>query len=259
MNYDVVLITLSYRLLQNEQSPALQPYAMIHARQLSRHYGNDANRVTALDQVDLEIEPGARVGILGRSGSGKTTLLNLLAGLDRPSEGRLSVAYKSLSEMNAAQLARYRRETVGVIFQSFQLIPNQSAFQNIELPLILAGVERSERKSRVSEVIDRVGLDPRRHHKPAQLSGGEQQRVAVARAIVNRPKVLLADEPTGNLDSRTAASITELLLDIVEENKATLVLITHDQRLAETCADRIIHMSDGRIIESQDVHTGGSA
>lgn len=239
--------------------PPAQNGFMIHARQLSRHYGASANRVTALDGIDLEIEPGARVGILGRSGSGKTTLLNLLAGLDRPSEGTLFVADKNLSELTAPQLAQYRRETVGVIFQSFQLIPNRSAFQNVELPLILAGVDRSERKTRVTEAIDRVGLSERRRHKPSQLSGGEQQRVAVARAIVTRPKVLLADEPTGNLDSQTAQSITQLMLDVVEEKSSTLVLITHDRELAETCCDRIVHLSDGRLLEQPSVSNGGSA
>lgn len=231
---------------------------MIQARQLSRYYGESTSRVAALDQIDLDIESGDRVGILGRSGSGKTTLLNLLSGLDRPSEGTLAVNGHKLSGLNAAELAKYRREIVGVIFQSFQLIPNRSAFQNVELPLILAGVERSERKERVTQSIKRVGLEHRSHHRPSQLSGGEQQRVAVARAIVNRPKVLLADEPTGNLDSQTAASITELMLDIVSENKSTLILITHDHRLAETCSDRIVHMSDGRICDQQNLPIVGS-
>ena len=232
---------------------------MIHARQLSRHYGEPSNRVTALDEIDLKIESGARVGILGRSGSGKTTLLNLLAGLDRPSSGSLSVVDHELGDLNSVELAEYRRETVGVIFQSFQLIPNRSAFQNVELPLILAGVERAERKQRVAEAIDRVGLTRRTRHKPSQLSGGEQQRVAVARAMVMRPKVLLADEPTGNLDSQTAESVTQLMLDVVAEKESTLILITHDQQLAETCCDRIVQLLDGRVLEQQNLSAEGSA
>ena len=232
---------------------------MIQARQLSRHYGEAANRVTALDQIDLDIESGTRVGVLGRSGSGKSTLLNLLAGLDRPSEGKLLVAGNDLSQQNSAELAKYRRETVGVIFQSFQLIPNRSAFQNVELPLILAGVDRRERKKRVTQVIDRVGLAHRSRHRPAQLSGGEQQRVAVARAIVNRPKILLADEPTGNLDSQTSSKITDLMLDIVSENKSTLILITHDRKLAKTCADHVILMGDGHLIDQRHQPVGGNA
>ena len=226
---------------------------MIQARKLSRHYGQNANRVTALAEIDLDIEAGARVGILGRSGSGKTTLLNLLAGLDQPSEGELSVAGKNLSDLNSAELAQYRRETTGVIFQSFQLIPNRSAFQNVELPLVLAGVPRGERIKRVTESIDRVGLSHRSHHKPSQLSGGEQQRCAVARAIVTRPQVLLADEPTGNLDSQNSKSITKLILDIVDENKSTLVMITHDTRLAKKCSDRVIMMQDGKAVARKKV------
>lgn len=232
---------------------------MIHARQLSRHYGEASNRVTALDAIDLEIEPGSRVGIVGRSGSGKTTLLNLLAGLDRPSAGSLSVADQNLGELTSAGLAQYRRETVGVIFQSFQLIPNRTAFQNVELPLILAGVERSDRKQRVAEAIDRVELTPRSHHKPSQLSGGEQQRVAVARAMVMRPKVLLADEPTGNLDSQTADTVTRLMLEVVKEKESTLILITHDRQLAETHCDRIVELLDGRLLDQQTLSADASS
>ncbi len=231
---------------------------MIQARHLSRYFGESTGRVKALDRIDLDIQSGDRVGILGRSGSGKTTLLNLLAGLDRPSEGTLEVHGRNLSDLNAAELAQYRRETVGVIFQSFQLIPNRTAFQNIELPLILAGIEHRERKKRVDVALQRVGLEHRIRHQPAQLSGGEQQRVAVARAIVNRPQVLLADEPTGNLDSQAATSITELMLEIVNENNATLILITHDHQLAEACSNRIVQMKDGQLVDEQNLSVGAS-
>ena len=230
---------------------------MIHARQLSRHYGESSNRVTALDAIDLTIASGARVGVLGRSGSGKTTLLNLLAGLDRPTDGSLSVADCDLQKLTASELAQYRRDTVGVIFQSFQLIPNRSAFQNVELPLILAGADRADRKRRVDGMIDRVGLTKRSRHKPSELSGGEQQRVAVARAMVTKPKVLLADEPTGNLDSQTAQSITELMLEMVEEQDSTLILITHDRHLAESCCDQTLRLLDGRLLDDHNVSTGG--
>jgi ABC-type lipoprotein export system ATPase subunit len=222
---------------------------MISTQKLTKTYGT-ATRVVALDQVDLQIESGERVALLGRSGSGKTTLLNLLAGLDRPTSGSICVDDVDLHSLNPKQLADYRLRKIGVIFQSFQLIPTRTAIQNVELPLVIAGVKRRERKERAQETLSRVGLEKRIHHRPYQLSGGEQQRVAIARAIVNRPRVLLADEPTGNLDSAIAEQVTQLLLEIIAEQKSTFVLITHDRLLATACAERILQMTDGRISDN---------
>ena len=222
---------------------------MIQASRLTKIYGNPANGVRAIDGLTLNIQPKERVALLGRSGSGKTTLMNMLAGLDRPTSGELIVAGESLFELDATQLAAYRMSRIGVVFQSFQLIPQRTAWQNVELPLILAGVTRTERRTRVAECLDRVGLNKRGKHSPSQLSGGEQQRVAVARAIVAKPPVLLADEPTGNLDSQTATEVANLILEVVAENESTLVLITHDESLAARCSTRTLRMSDGKFID----------
>ena len=224
---------------------------MIHASRLTKIYGDTSNGVKAIDELNLKIESGQRVALLGRSGSGKTTLMNILAGLDRPTSGELIAAGKSLFELSPAEIANYRQTCVGVVFQSFQLIAHRTAMQNVELPLILSGVNAANRKQRVDECLERVGIAHRRNHIPAQMSGGEQQRVAIARAIVSKPPLLLADEPTGNLDSQTADRVTQLMLDIVAENNATLVLITHDQKLADTCANRTIHMQDGQFISDE--------
>ncbi len=221
---------------------------MIHASRLTKIYGDPENGLKAIDGLNLKIEQGQRVALLGRSGSGKSTLLNILAGLDRPTSGELIVAGKSLFELSPAEIAHYRMTSVGVVFQSFQLISHRTAAQNVELPLILAGVHAAQRKSRVDECLQRAAIDHRRDHKPTQLSGGEQQRVAIARAIVAKPPLLLADEPTGNLDTQTAEQVTRLMLDVVAENNATLVLITHDQELAKTCATRTLQMQDGQFI-----------
>ena len=228
---------------------------MINAKGLSKHYGEQSNRVTALDSIDLAIDAGERIALVGRSGSGKTTLLNLLAGLDQPSSGTLEVAGDSLQEMSAKERATYRLNKIGVIFQSFQLIPQRTALQNVELPLILGGVSRAERRERALESLRRVGLEKRVKHRPYQLSGGEQQRVAVARAIVNRPPVLLADEPTGNLDSKTADQVMELILEVVAEQETLMILITHDRQLASQCAQRIITLLDGRQLDSDEAAT----
>ena len=219
---------------------------MIHASRLTKIYGDPASGIKAIDGLNLKIESGQRVALLGRSGAGKTTLLNILAGLDRPTSGELVAAGKSLFELSPPEIAHYRQTCVGVVFQSFQLITHRTARQNVELPLILSGMNAANRKQRGDECLERVAIAHRRNHTPAQMSGGEQQRVAIARAIVSKPPLLLADEPTGNLDSQTADRVTQLMLDVVAENNATLVLITHDQKLADTCATRTIRMQDGQ-------------
>ncbi len=221
---------------------------MIKAESVSRFYGAESHRVTAVRNLSMTVDAGERVSIIGRSGSGKSTLLNLLAGLDRPSEGVLAVDDCELHKLTRHEMAQYRLNTVGIIFQAFQLIPQRNALQNVELPLIMAGVTKRGRRPRAEEWLRRVGLEHRSTHFPYELSGGEQQRVAIARALVNTPRVLLADEPTGNLDSSNAVSIMDLLMRVRRESGSTLILITHDEELAGQYTDRIIRLADGRLI-----------
>lgn len=220
---------------------------MINASDVYKHYGSGPARITALQGVNFTIEAGERVAITGRSGSGKSTLLNLLAGLDRPDSGVLSVDSRRLDKMSRREMAAYRLDTVGMIFQAFQLIPQRTAFQNVELPLILEGQPKAERQDIVADWLQRVGLADRMDHLPHALSGGEQQRVAIARSLVNHPSVVFADEPTGNLDSSTAESIADLLEDLCETEGLTYVLVTHDDELAERRSSRRLTMSDGRL------------
>ncbi len=219
---------------------------MISAVNLSKTYGTGTSAVHALIGVDMTVSAGERVAILGKSGSGKSTLMNLIGGLDVPTEGTLTVAGQELGSLTRTQLADYRLACVGFVFQSFHLIASQTVEENVGLPLLLAKVGANERRVRVREVLHAVGLDHRVGHKPTQLSGGERQRTAVARALVNRPRVLLADEPTGNLDSSTAGGVMELLFDQVRERGMTLLLVTHDEELAKRYTERTMRMQDGR-------------
>lgn len=221
--------------------------SIVVAKNLTKYYGSNDQLVKALDEIDLDVADGERLALVGRSGSGKTTLLNLLAGLDRPTSGELSVAGRSLGTLTSEELAHYRSRDVGVVFQSFQLLPHRNALQNVEIPLTVQGVGKRERNERAMQALDRVGLAVRVKHRPSELSGGEQQRVAIARAIVHRPKLLLADEPTGNLDSKTADQVTELILEVVAETKSAMILITHDSQLARRCSTRSITLCDGTI------------
>jgi predicted ABC-type transport system involved in lysophospholipase L1 biosynthesis ATPase subunit len=205
--------------------------------------------VAALVGVDLAIPRGGRLAVVGKSGSGKSTLMNLLGGLDTPSAGSLAVAGRQLAALSRRQLADYRLTSVGFVFQSFHLLPHRTALENVELPLTLAGRPRRERRAAARELLDAVGMGHRTGHTPPQLSGGERQRVAVARALVNRPALLLADEPTGNLDSASAAAVMDLLLGQVRDRGVTLVLVTHDEDLAARSADRVVRMSDGRVVD----------
>lgn len=203
-----------------------------------------AGPVDILRGIDLSIEQGATVGLVGPSGSGKSTLLAVVAGLERPSAGQVRVAGQQLERMNEDALAVFRRDNVGIVFQSFHLIPTMTALENVAMPLELAGVD--EAFDRAAEGLAAVGLDHRVTHYPAQLSGGEQQRVALARAVSCRPRLLLADEPTGNLDGATGEAIVELLFTLHDAVDSTLILITHDAALAERCA-RVVEMRDGGI------------
>lgn len=215
---------------------------------VSRHYQMGSATIRAVDDVSLEVSPGEFVALLGSSGSGKSTLLNLMAGLDRPTSGTIFGQGRNLHEMDQRELARYRRDTVGMVFQSFNLLPRMTLAENVELPLRLAEAPREERAARVREALERVRLGARIEHRPAELSGGEQQRAALARALVNRPTILCADEPTGNLDSATGETIMLLLREIQQSLGMTIVMVTHERPLAERFASRIITFGDGKLL-----------
>jgi putative ABC transport system ATP-binding protein len=220
---------------------------VIRVSNLSKIYASARVRVAALQDVTLDFEDGILAAVTGASGSGKSTLLNLLGGLDRPTAGTIEVEGRRISEMNREALASYRLSGVGMIFQSFNLIPGQDALENVALPLMFAGVPKRERRRRAAAMLDRVGLGARTGHRPSELSGGEQQRVAIARALINSPKVLLADEPTGNLDSRTAREIIGLLAGLNRDRGLTVVLVTHEDALAREFAHLGVRLHDGRV------------
>ena len=210
----------------------------------------NAETVCALSDVSVSIEPGEFVAILGSSGSGKSTLLNLFGGLDRPTGGEILFEGKSLAPFTSRQMSRYRLNSVGMIFQNFNLIPTMTARENVTLALAFAGMGQAARRDKAAELLDRVGLSHRLDHLPSELSGGEQQRVSIARAIANQPHVLLADEPTGNLDSRRAGEILDLLNEMRLNEGKTVILVTHDQELANRYATRVIRLKDGSVVES---------
>src|SRR5436309_889120 len=226
-------------------------HAILEADKVSRHYAMGAAIIRAVDEISFEVRAGEFVALLGSSGSGKSTLLNLIGGLDQPTSGAMRVWGQNLAAMSSEELARYRRHSVGMIFQSFNLVPRMTVEENLELPLRLAEVERGERRARVEEALDRVGLQARLRHRPSELSGGEQQRVAIARALVNRPTILLADEPTGNLDSRTGTEILTLIEEINRASGTTVVLVTHEEARADRIAKRKIFLADGRLVEER--------
>ena len=215
---------------------------------LSKIYSHGEIRVIALKDVSFELTEGGFLGITGASGSGKSTLLNCLGGLDKPSEGRILVDGKEISHLGKEDLAYYRRRTVGMIFQSFHLLPDYTAVENVAFPLLFAGIPKTKRLARAEKILDLVGLSTRVAHKPAELSGGEQQRVAVARALINRPRILLADEPTGNLDSRTSIEIVCLLSELNAQG-LTVILVSHEEDLLQGAAGQIIRLRDGEIYE----------
>lgn len=226
---------------------------------VSRHYQMGSALIRAVDDVSLEVRSGEFVALLGSSGSGKSTLLNLMAGLDRPTLGTIFAQGRNLHDLSPQDLARYRRETVGMVFQSFNLLPRMTLAENVELPLRLAEAPREERGARVKEALERVRLGARIAHRPAELSGGEQQRAALARALVNRPTILCADEPTGNLDSATGESIMVLLREIQQSLGMTIVMVTHERPLAEGFANRIVTVADGKLISSAKTASDGGS
>jgi putative ABC transport system ATP-binding protein len=219
----------------------------ICADRVSRHYQMGEATIRAVDEISLDIPRGEFLALLGTSGSGKSTLLNLMAGLDRPTSGSIVAEGRDLAQMTSLELAQYRSRTVGMVFQSFNLLPRMTLEENVELPLRLAEVERGERAGRVREALERVGLAKRLAHRPGELSGGEQQRAAIARALVNRPTILFADEPTGNLDSATGEEIMRLIAEIRRSLGMTVVMVTHERPLAERFSDRMVALADGRI------------
>ncbi len=224
---------------------------MISIRGLSMRLTSDGVAVDVLADISLDVPPGQFLAVAGPSGSGKSTLLGLVAGLDQPTAGRITVAGVEITRLGEDALARFRRDTIGYVFQSYHLIPTLTALENVAVPLELAG--EPDALDRAGALLAEVGLAGRAHHYPVQLSGGEQQRVAVARAVCRRPRLLLADEPTGNLDSATGKQIIELLVDLHRNLCSTLVLVTHDGALAAH-ADRVVTLRDGRIVSDETVN-----
>lgn len=222
--------------------------AIIKTDKLSKIYSLGKVQVVALKDVTLSVAKGQFLGVTGSSGSGKSTLLNLLGGLDSPTSGTIEAQGKLISKMNKEELARYRRHGVGMIFQSFNLIPSFSAAENVSLPLLFAGVIKRERRNKASDVLKRVGLYSRRNHRPAELSGGEQQRVAIARALINQPEILLADEPTGNLDSKTSREIIQILAELNKTQRITVIMVSHEEVLLREFSDEMIHLRDGEVM-----------
>lgn len=230
--------------------------SILEAREVSKIYPMGATVVTALDKVSLSVDEGQFLAIQGTSGSGKSTLLNMLGGLDHPTTGEVLFSSKPLGPLSKKEMARYRRYSVGMIFQGFNLITTMSAEENVGLALAFAGLRGTQRRNRAKELLDRVGLADRLSHRPSELSGGEQQRVAIARALANRPKVLLADEPTGNLDSTRAHELLGLLRGMVDNDALTILMVTHDHELATSFADRIVLMRDGRVVNGSGAVAG---
>jgi len=227
--------------------------SFVKTEDLTRIYSSGTIQVVALKDVSLSLDQGRFFGVTGASGSGKSTLMNLLAGLDRPSSGSIKVQGKLISELDKDELALYRRHQVGMIFQSFNLVPSYSALENVAFPLLFADVAKKERNKRAEIILEKVGLYPRKDHRPSELSGGEQQRVAIARALINQPKILLADEPTGNLDSKTSGQIVKTLSDLNKKQGLTVIMISHEESLLDEFADDVIHLQDGKLIQEERI------
>ena len=224
---------------------------VIEVKNLYKLYRVGDEVVRALDGVDFEIYEGEFCAIVGTSGSGKSTLLNMLAGLEKPTKGEVIISHHHIEKLNEVQLVRFRRENVGFIFQSFHLLGTMNALENVALPLSFRGVPREVRMKEADKMLNLVNLKKHKNHLPNQMSGGQQQRVGVARALVVNPKIIFADEPTGNLDSHTSEEVMELMQRVVQEQKKTLVMVTHDAHLA-TYADRVFHIRDGKILKIED-------
>jgi putative ABC transport system ATP-binding protein len=228
---------------------------LIHCHDLTKHYHKGQQTVTPLKALDLTVARGEFLALMGPSGSGKTTLLNLVAGIDSPSEGVLTVCGEDITGLSRGRLARWRAHNVGYIFQLYHLVPVLTAFENVELPLLLDDMGRRERRERVEGALALVGLEDRMHHFPRELSGGQEQRVAIARALVTSPELLVADEPTGDLDREAADAVLGLLRTLSSEHGKTIVMVTHDPHAAEA-ADRVLHLEKGRLLEAEVTGVG---
>jgi putative ABC transport system ATP-binding protein len=223
----------------------------IRSENLCRYYRMGETLIRAVDGVSLEVRAGEFVALLGSSGSGKSSVLNLIAGLDRPTSGSVIVQDRDLAKLSREDLAKYRLHVVGMVFQSFNLIASMTLAENVELPLRFAEVDRGQRSDLAREALERVGLQARMSHRPSELSGGEQQRAALARALINRPQLLLADEPTGNLDSHTGTEIMSMVREFNRDLGMTIVMVTHERALAERYAQRMIFLADGKLIDDR--------
>lgn len=227
---------------ESSSSPSL-----IEIRDLSKSYLKGKTTITPLEGLSLDVPKGEFLALMGPSGSGKTTLLNLVAGIDSPTTGSLRISGRDVAQMSRGELTKWRSEHVGYIFQLYHLIPILTAYENVELPLLLMKLSRRERKQRIETALDLVGLSDRAGHRPTELSGGQEQRVAIARAIVHNPELLVADEPTGDLDRESADSILQLLQSLTKEHGKTVVMVTHDPKAANA-ADRTLHLEKGKLI-----------
>lgn len=228
--------------------------SLIEIRGLKKYYKLGGNIIKALDGIDLDIEKGEFVALLGTSGSGKSTLLNMLAGLERPTKGSIKYGNISLTDLNEEQITKFRNLNIGFVFQSYNLLPYLSAWENVSLPLTFKGLSREERKKEAYKILKEVGLSDRMDNKPNELSGGQQQRVSIARAFVGLPKIIFADEPTGNLDTKTSFEIMNLIKNITKENQQTFIMVTHDDEMTEF-ADKVLFMRDGRLEKIHEKYT----
>ena len=228
-------------------------HPILKTNDLHKTYRKGTIQVHALQGVSFDMKEGEFISIVGRSGSGKSTLLNLIGGLDTATSGTIQVRKQELTRMKRMELALHRRKTVGMVFQSFNLIPSRTALENVTLALAFGGVRRRDRKPRAAGILKQLGLEPRLDHKPGELSGGEAQRVAIARALANNPDILLADEPTGNLDSKTSAEIIDLLCLFNREQGLTVLMVTHDELSASMVSNRILHFLDGKIVDEKSM------
>lgn len=220
--------------------------SLIEVRNLKKYYKLGGTIIKALDGINIDINKGEFIALLGTSGSGKSTLLNMLAGLERPTKGTISYGNIDLTELSEAQITKFRNLNIGFVFQSYNLLPYLSAWENVALPLTFKGIPASQRKKEAEKILEAVGLSHRMNNKPNELSGGQQQRVSIARAFVGRPSIIFADEPTGNLDTKTSFEIMQLIKDIITENDQTFIMVTHDEEMTEF-ADRTLFMRDGKL------------
>ncbi|MCB1099494.1 MAG: ABC transporter ATP-binding protein [Verrucomicrobiae bacterium] len=227
----------------------MSQHPFIYCKGLTKSYHKGSNTVTPLENLDLDVEESSFLALMGPSGSGKTTLLNLVAGIDSPTAGELTIGGTDVARLSRAALTNWRANNVGYIFQLYHLVPILSAFENVELPLLLSRQNRSERRERVMQTLELVGLSDRADHRPTELSGGQEQRVAIARAIVADPRLLVADEPTGDLDRESATQILDLLRMLVRDHGKTIVMVTHDPKAA-AAADKTLHLEKGRLAEA---------